>query len=104
MTNQEAIKILKSKMDGTVDTSYEWAETVRLAINALSNQVICPSYNVDCTDCPAYKPCKVIEDIKAEIENIYPEHQSTGELTGYADAIDDILKIIDKHIGKENEE
>ena len=35
MTNEEAIKVLKSKMDGSVDTSYEWAETVRLAIKAL---------------------------------------------------------------------
>ena len=35
MTNEEAIKILKSKIDGSVDTSYEWAETVRLAIKAL---------------------------------------------------------------------
>ena len=35
MTNEEAIKILKSKMDGSVDTSYEWAETVRMAIKAL---------------------------------------------------------------------
>ena len=35
MTNEEAINILKSKMDGRVDTSYEWAETVRMAIKAL---------------------------------------------------------------------
>ena len=35
MTREEAIKILKSKMDGTVDTSYEWAEAVRMAIEAL---------------------------------------------------------------------
>lgn len=35
MTREEAIKILKSKMDGSVDTSYEWAETVRMAIEAL---------------------------------------------------------------------
>ena len=35
MKNEEAINILKSKMDGSVDTSYEWAETVRLAIKAL---------------------------------------------------------------------
>ena len=35
MTLEEAIKILKSKMDGTVDTSYKWAETVRMAIEAL---------------------------------------------------------------------
>lgn len=36
MTREEAIKILKSKMDGKTDTSYEWAETVRMAISALS--------------------------------------------------------------------
>lgn len=39
MTNEEAIKILKSKMDGSVDTSYEWAETVRMAIDALEKQI-----------------------------------------------------------------
>ena len=37
-TNEDAIKMLKSKMDGSVDTSYEWVETVRLAINALEQQ------------------------------------------------------------------
>lgn len=36
MDREEAIKILKSKMDGSVDTSYEWAEAVRMAIEALS--------------------------------------------------------------------
>lgn len=35
MTNQEAIQMLKSKLNGSVDTSYEWCECVRLAINAL---------------------------------------------------------------------
>ena len=35
MTNKEAIEMLKSKMDGQTDTSYEWTETVRLAVNAL---------------------------------------------------------------------
>lgn len=38
ITNEEAIKILKNKMDGSVDTSYEWVETVRLAVNALEKQ------------------------------------------------------------------
>jgi len=37
MTREEAIKILKSKMDGHTDTSYEWAETVRMAIKALEH-------------------------------------------------------------------
>lgn len=38
MTNQEAIKILKSKMDGSVDPSYEWTEAIRLAISALNGK------------------------------------------------------------------
>ena len=38
LTNEKAIKILKRKMDGSVDTSYEWAETVRMAIDALRAQ------------------------------------------------------------------
>lgn len=38
MTNEEAIKMLKSKMDGSIDTSYEWTECVRLAIKALKEQ------------------------------------------------------------------
>jgi hypothetical protein len=38
LSNEEAIKMLKSKMDGHIDTSYKWAETVRLAIQALESQ------------------------------------------------------------------
>ena len=38
MTREEAIKNLKSKMDGHTDTSYEWAETVRMAIKALEQE------------------------------------------------------------------
>ena len=40
MTREEAIKMLKSKMDGNTDTSYEWAETVRMAIKALEQEPI----------------------------------------------------------------
>lgn len=35
MTNAEAIKYLKSKLDGKTDSSWEWTEVVRLSINAL---------------------------------------------------------------------
>lgn len=38
ITREEAIAMLKSKMDGSVDTSYEWAETVRMAIEALKDR------------------------------------------------------------------
>ena len=39
MKPEEAIKMLKSKMDGHTDTSYEWAETVRMAIEALKEKL-----------------------------------------------------------------
>ena len=35
MIREETIKMLKSKMDGNTDTSYEWCECMRLAIKAL---------------------------------------------------------------------
>lgn len=38
MTREEAIKMLKSKMNGHTDTSYEWTETVRMAIKALEQE------------------------------------------------------------------
>ena len=52
MTNSEAIKMLKSKMDGSVDTSYEWCECVRIAIKALEQEpctdVISRQAAIDC--------------------------------------------------------
>lgn len=38
MTRREAIEILKSKLDGKTDTSYEWVEAVGMAINALKDE------------------------------------------------------------------
>lgn len=38
MTRKEAINMLKSKMDGHTDTSYEWVKTVRMAIKALEQE------------------------------------------------------------------
>lgn len=38
LTNEEAIEILKSKMDGSVDPSYEFGEAIRMAIRALEEQ------------------------------------------------------------------
>ena len=54
MTREEAIKMLKSKMDGTVDTSYEWAETVRMAIEALHKTEAQIEVDEWCTDCKEY--------------------------------------------------
>ena len=46
MTREETIAMLKSKMDGSVDTSYEWAETVRMAIEALSQPIVAKHFDI----------------------------------------------------------
>ena len=70
MTNEQAIKMLKSKMDGHTDTSYEWAETIRTAIKALEQE--------PCYDCVSRQ---AVEDaIETTIVN--------GECLGYGIASD----------------
>ena len=50
-------------------------------------------------------PMSVIEDIKAEIDEIAQGHNPTHDPFdgGYTMAIMDVLNIIDKHCGKESE-
>lgn len=54
MTREEAIAMLKSKMDGSVDTSYEWTETVRMAIEALQTDI------VKCENCKYQDECEEV--------------------------------------------
>lgn len=58
MTKEEAIKILKSKMDGSVDTSYEWAEAVRMAIESIANEP------TPCEKCIHVKSCRKVIILK----------------------------------------
>lgn len=46
----------------------------------------------------------ILTDIQLEIEELYPEHQCTGELTGFADAIETITPIIQRKIDALKEE
>ena len=85
MTNKEAIKMLKSKMDGHTDTSYEWAETVRMAIKALEQEL--------CEDCisrertmlrvrefignPTYTEKMLVDDLNA-LPSVTPK-EKTGK-------------------------
>lgn len=39
MEIKEAIKRLKERLDGSVDTSYEWCEAIRTSISALGKQI-----------------------------------------------------------------
>ena len=42
----------------------------------------------------------ILVELQLEIEDLYPEHQCTGELTGFADAIETITPIIQQKINK----
>ena len=42
----------------------------------------------------------MLTEIQLEIEDLYPEHQCTGELTGFADAIETITPIIQQKINE----
>ena len=71
MEIKDAIKMLRSKMDGSVDTSYEWCETIRLAIKALevveeiqenSSVVYCGCIGSPCKPCkPTFPKCNFCE-------------------------------------------
>ena len=64
MTNEEAIKMLKSKMDGHTDTSYEWCECVRLAIKALEQQPETGEWiELEVCNCYATLKCSVCDRI-----------------------------------------
>ena len=76
MTIEEAIKMLKSKMDGQTDTSYEWAETVRMAIRSLEMQKELAEYS-------GMDICQFVEDYDYE-ENDISEYE-------YEDSVDNFL-------------
>lgn len=40
----------------------------------------------------------ILTELQLEIEDLYPEHLCTGELTGFADAIETITPIIQQKI------
>lgn len=52
MTNEQAIEVLKSKID--TDTSYRWLETARMAINALKQK--------PCKDCVSRQAVDTLVD------------------------------------------
>lgn len=85
MTRDDAIKILKSKMDGHTDTSYEWVETVRMAIKALEQEPI-------------------LDKIRAEIIR---KHFSIVEKNDFDNgrtySYEEVLEIIDKYKGENGE-
>ena len=54
---EKAIEMLKSKMDGNTDTSYEWCETVRTAIQALQEKAEREKLQENCACMTNNKAC-----------------------------------------------
>ena len=81
MTKEEARKMLISKMDGNTDTSYEWAETVRMAIKALEQQ---PS-----DDCVSRAEVKQFVEY---IQSIKDSHNAEGTPINYGTICDLVIR------------
>jgi hypothetical protein len=114
MTKEESIKILKSKMDGHTDTSYEWAETVRMAIEALeqkgdfeSKQRIIDAITAKIDEIDDEKPDVIIGLITAigVIKNLPDTTESEGYMkSALTDIGKAIMNLIEEYdIAKDNE-
>lgn len=61
---KKAIEMLKSKMDGNTDTSYEWCETVRIAIQALQEKQ--ERDDMRCENCKYSRQSMIGSDLDCE--------------------------------------
>lgn len=84
------------KADAPIIESYQnMIEALTLAKLAIKQyQMLKLDYNARLKDDMA----AMLTEIQLEIENLYPEHQCSGELTGFADAIETITPIIQQKI------
>ena len=94
MTRTEAIEILRNESPDCKNpkwhTEEERTEAYKMAINSLKAE-----------DADEFIPKSVIEDIKAEIWSIQPKwHENAGK----HNCIDEVIKIIEKHISRKEKE
>lgn len=84
------------KADAPIIESYQnMIEALTLAKLAIKQyQMLKLDYNARLKD----DMVAMLTEIQLEIENLYPEHQCSGELTGFADAIETITPIIQQKI------
>lgn len=84
------------KADALIIKSYQnMIEALTLAKLAIKQyQMLKLDYNARLKDDMA----AMLTEIQLEIEDLYPEHQCSGELTGFADAIETITPIIQQKI------
>ncbi len=100
MTREEAIKILKSKMDGHTDTSYEWVEAVRMATNALENEILTTydemAFPKNWHTFLDYYSFKDKDEVYTNGSYLIQKLRAEQALEHYADGlIDNVLEIID---------
>lgn len=86
------------KADTPIIESYQnMIEALTLAKLAIKQyQMLKLDYNARLKDDMA----AMLTEIQLEIEELYPEHQCSGELTGFADAIETITPIIQQKINE----
>ena len=84
------------KTDAPIIESYQnMIEALTLAKLAIKQyQMLKLDYNARLKDDMA----AMLTELQLEIEDLYPEHQCSGELTGFADAIETITPIIQQKI------
>ena len=84
------------KADAPIIESYQnMIEALTLAKLAIKQyQMLKLDYNARLKDDMA----AMLTELQLEIEDLYPEHQCSGELTGFADAIETITPIIQQKI------
>ena len=102
MTNEEAIKMLKSKMDGHTDTSYEWAETVRMAIAALEAEpcsdaisrqaALNMQYRIDDSVTLSTRDVVNVEDIE-ELPSVTPKAEPCDDAISRQATVERLCKV-----------
>lgn len=86
------------KADAPIIKSYQnMIEALTLAKLAIKQyQMLKLDYNARLKDDMA----AMLTELQLKIEDLYPEHQCSGELTGFADAIETITPIIQQKINE----
>lgn len=102
MKREEAIEMLKSKLDGKTDTSYEWVEAVGMAIKALEDEgsnAVEMLFPKDWRDFLDYYCFKDTEEIYTNGSYLVQKLRAEQALEHYADGLlDRVLEIIDAQV------
>lgn len=103
MTREEAINMLKSKMDGNTDTSYEWAETVRMAVKALEQELVLNKIRAEILEEKEYAYAD-FEQYKVDCLGVDADYvEDELPLDDYRYGMERAVEIIDKYKAESEE-